>query len=178
MIGRVFRVVRTPITLLILLGVLLYGAWWGYTNIIRKVPETPAPPCVEQTISKGRLKSAQVTIKVFNGGDRVGLAGDVGRALRGKGFKVSLTTNTNEQIQKTVIVGADVKAPEVLFVKTFFKDAVVRADKSKATDHSVDVLVGNRYSGFNKKAKTTYTVKARTVCLPAQASSSPPSLGG
>ena len=29
MIGRVFRIVRTPITLLILLGVLLYGAWWG-----------------------------------------------------------------------------------------------------------------------------------------------------
>ena len=29
MIGRVFRIVRTPLTLLILLGVLCYGAWWG-----------------------------------------------------------------------------------------------------------------------------------------------------
>ena len=62
MIGRIFRVVRTPITLLILLGVLLYGAWWGYNNIIRPVPEAPEPPCVEQTVSKGQLKSTQVTI--------------------------------------------------------------------------------------------------------------------
>ena len=42
MIGRVFRIVRTPITLLILLGVLLYGAWWGYRNIIQPVPKAPA----------------------------------------------------------------------------------------------------------------------------------------
>ena len=47
MIGRIFRVVRTPITLLILFGVLLYGAWWGYNNIIKPVPALPpddAPP--------------------------------------------------------------------------------------------------------------------------------------
>ena len=108
---------------------------------------------------------------MFNGGDKVGLAGDVGRALRGKGFKVALTTNTNERIQRTVVVGASEKAPEVLFVKTFFKDAVVRADKEKATDHSVDVLVGNKYGGFNKKAKSTYKVKATSVCLPSQVAS-------
>ena len=41
MIGRVFRIVRTPITLLILLGVLMWGAWWGYTNILRPVPKIP-----------------------------------------------------------------------------------------------------------------------------------------
>ena len=178
MIGRIFRVVRTPITLLILLGVLLYGAWWGYNNIIRPVPEAPEPPCVVQTLRKGQLKATQVTIKVFNGGDKVGLAGDVGRALRGKGFKVTLTTNTNERIQRTVVVGASEKAPEVLFVKTFFKDAVVRADKGKAVDHSVDVLVGNKYGGFNKKAKSTYKVKATSVCLPSQVASSTPVLGG
>ena len=117
-----------------------------------------------------------MTVKVYNGGDRRGLAGDVGRALRGKGFKVTLTTNTDEKIQKTVIVGAGAKNPEVLFVKSFFKDAVVRADKR--TDGTVDVLVGNKYGGFNKNAKTTYTVKARTVCLPSQTPTPTPPLGG
>ena len=175
MIGRIFRVVRTPLTLLVLLGVLLYAAWWGYNNVIQPVPKQQAPPCVQQTVAKGKLKSAQVTVKVFNGGDRKGLAADVGRALRGKGFKVTQTRNTVETIQKTVIVGASEKDPEVLFVKTFFKDAVVRADER--VDHSVDVLVGNRYGGFNKNAKTTYNVKASTVCLPAPVSSTTP-LGG
>jgi hypothetical protein len=175
-IGRIFRIVRTPITLLILLGVLLYGAWWGYRNIIQPVPKPPPPPCVEQTVTKGQIKASQVTVKVYNGGDRRGLAGDVGRSLRRKGFKVPLTTNTGERIQKTVIVGAGAKNPEVLFVKSFFKEAVVRADKR--TDGTVDVLVGNKYGGFNNNAKATYAVKAKTVCLPSQTPSPTPPLGG
>jgi hypothetical protein len=176
LIGRIFRVVRTPITLLLLLGVLSYGAWWGYTNVIQDVPKQQAAPCVDQTLSKGLLKSSQVSLKVFNGGDRKGLAGDVGRALRAKGFKVTQTRNTVEKIEKTVIVGANVKDPEVLFVKTFLKDAIVRDDGR--VDHSVDVLVGNRYGGFNKDAKTTYRVKAGTVCLPVPAATATPALGG
>ncbi len=176
MIGRIFRIVRTPITLLVLLGVLLYGAWWGYRNIIQPVPKIPPPPCVEQTVTKGQLQASQIVVKVYNGGDRRGLAGDVTRLLRRKGFKVTLTTNTVEKIQKTVIVGAGAKNPEVLFVKSFFKDAVVRADKR--TDGSVDVLVGNKYGGFNKDAKSTYAVKTKTVCLPSQTPTPTPPLGG
>ena len=62
-------------------------------------------------------------VRIYNGGDRKGLAADVGRSLRGKGFRVTLTTNTVEKVQKTVIVGSDANDPEVLFVKTFFKSA-------------------------------------------------------
>jgi hypothetical protein len=175
-IGRVFRIVRTPITLLILLGVLMWGAWWGYTNILAPVPKIPPPPCVEQTLAKGQLKASQVIIKVYNGGDRRGLAGDVGRSLRNKGFKVTLTTNTVEKISKTVIVGANAKNPEVLFVRSFFKDSVVRADKRN--DGSVDVLVGNKYGGFNKDAKTTYTIKSKTACLASQTPTPSAPLGG
>ena len=113
---------------------------------------------------------------MYNGGDRKGLAADVGRSLRGKGFRVTLTTNTVEKIQKTVIVGADVKNPEVKFVKTFFKESVVRSDQR--VDRTVDVLVGNKYGGFDNKAKTTYRVEADTVCLPSQTPSATPALGG
>ena len=176
MIGRIFRVVRTPVTLLILFGVLLYGAWWGYDNIIRPIPPLPPEPCVDQTLPKGQLKASQVVIKVYNGGDRKGLAADVGRSLRAKGFRVIVTTNTVERIQKTVIVGADGNNPEVVFVKSFFKEATVRSDKR--VDRTVDVLVGNKYGGFNKDAKATYQVEATTVCLPSQTPSATPALGG
>ncbi len=171
MLGPVLRAVRTPLTLLVLLGVLCYGAWWGWTNVIREVPAAPPPPCVNTKVPKGQLKSSQVVVSVYNGGDKRGLAGDVGRALRERGFKIQRTTNTGEKIQRTTIVGANAKNPEVLLVKRFFKDAVVRADRR--VDGSVDVLVGNRYGGFNKKAKTVYTVKTSTVCLPPQPSPSP-----
>jgi hypothetical protein len=175
-IGRVFRIVRTPVTLLLLLGVLMWGAWWGYNNILAPVPKIPPPPCVEQTLAKGELKSSQVIIKVYNGGDRRGLAGDVRRQLQGKGFKVTVAANTNEKISKTVIVGANAKNPEVLFVKSFFKDAVVRADKRN--DGSVDVLVGNKYRGFNKNARTTYIIKGKTACLASQTPTPSAPLGG
>jgi hypothetical protein len=175
-IGRVFRIVRTPITLLVLLGVLCYAAWWGYTNVLRPIPPAPPQPCVDQSVKKGALESSQVTVRVFNGGNKRGLAGDVGRALRDHGFNVIRTANTGEKIQKTVIVGAEVNNPEVLLVKRFFKDVVVKADHR--VDHSVDVLVGNKYGGFNKNAKTTYSVTSKTVCLPSQNKTATPALGG
>ena len=93
----------------------------------------------------------------------------------GKGFRVVLTTTTGED-PKTVIVGATDNNPEVLFVKSFFKDAVVRSDQR--VDSTVDVLVGNKYGGFNKDAKTTYQVKTTTLCLPSQTPSATPALGG
>jgi LytR cell envelope-related transcriptional attenuator len=176
LIGRVFRVVRTPVTLLILFGMLLYGAYWGYHNIIKPIPALPPEPCVDQSISEGQLTTSQVVVRVYNGGDRKGLAADVGRSLRNKGFRVTLTTNTVEKIQKTVIVGADANNPEVKFVKTFFKESVVRADRR--VDRTVDVLVGNKYGGLNKDAKTTYQLDTNTICLPSQTPSATPALGG
>jgi hypothetical protein len=171
LLGRIFRAVRTPFTLLVLLGVLCYGAWWGWTNVIREVPPAPRAPCVKQKVPKGQLKSSQVVVSIYNGGDKRGLAGDVGRALRSRGFKVQRTTNTGEKVERTIIVGASAKNPEVLLVKGFFKESDVRPDKR--VDGSVDVLVGNRYGGFNKNAKTVYTVKSATVCLPAPPTPSP-----
>jgi hypothetical protein len=175
LIGRIFRVARTPVTLLILFSVLLYGAWWGYNNIIRPIPPMPPEPCVDQSVPKGQLQASQVVVKVYNGGDRKGLAADVGRSLRTKGFRVILTTNTVEKIQRTVIVGADGNNPEVLFVKSFFKEATVRSDRR--VDRTVDVLVGNKYGGFNKSAEDTYRVEATTVCLPSQTPTASPAIG-
>ena len=173
MIGRVFRIVRTPLTLLILLGVLCYGAWWGYTNVLAPVPPVPPDPCVEQQLPNSQLRSSQVVVNVYNGGNRRGLAGDVGRTLRDKGFRVLKTTNTKEKISSTVIVGASAANPEVILVKGFFKSATVRADKR--TDGTVDVLVGDKYGGFDKKAPTTITVKSSKACLPPSMSASPAS---
>lgn len=171
MVGRVFRLVRTPVTLLVLLGVLCYGAWWGYTNVLRPVPATPVAPCVPQQVQSGELRSSQVVVNVFNGGTKKGLAGDVGRDLRARGFKVGKTSNTGQKIEKTVVVGSGVKNPEVLLVQRFFKKSSVMADKRP--DHSVDVLVGNDYGGFDKAASPTLAVKADTVCLPSQATATP-----
>ncbi|GAB2591149.1 LytR C-terminal domain-containing protein [Microlunatus antarcticus] len=173
MIGRIFRVVRTPITLIVLLAALVWAAHWGYTNVIAPVPPPPPTPCVEQSLPKRQLATSQVYVKVFNGGNSRGLAANVGRALRTSGFKVTAATNTIEKIDQTVIVGAGERDPEVLLAKSFFKNATVRADGRP--DHSVDILVGNKYAGYNKGAKKTIAVESDTLCLPSveTASASP-----
>ncbi|GAA3568565.1 hypothetical protein GCM10022197_26020 [Microlunatus spumicola] len=165
MIGRIFRVIRTPVTLLVLLAALVYAAYWGYTNVIAPVPPPPPTPCVEQTLPKRQLATKQVYVKVFNGGNSRGLAANVGRAMRSSGFKVTGTTNTIEKISETVIVGSGERDPEVLLTKSFFKGATVRADGR--ADHTVDVLVGNKYAGYNKNAKKTLSVDADSLCLPS-----------
>ena len=169
MVGRVFRIIRTPLTLLILLAILCVGAWWGWKNIVAPPEQSPAPPCVETKVTDKALKSKQVTVQVFNGGDKKGLAGDVTRALRAKDFNVLTAANTDQEINKTVIVGNAAKNPEVLLVKSFFKGATVKPDGRK--NHTVDVMVGNKYAGFNSKAKSSYPVKTKTVCLPAESAS-------
>ena len=175
MIGRVFRIVRTPLTLLVLLGVLAYGAWWGYTNVLKPLPPPAADPCVEQKVAKGQLNAESGHGQRLQRGHRRGLAGDVGRALRERGFKLQRTANTGEKVGRDRHHRRGAKNPEVLLVTGFFRGAVIKADKRK--DRSVDVLVGDRYGGFNKNAKTTISVKTPTVCLPSVRTPSPV-LGG
>jgi hypothetical protein len=165
MVGRVFRIIRTPLVLLILLGILCYGAWWGWKNIVAPPLKTPPPPCVPTKVTDKALKTSQVTVRVFNGGDKRGLAGDISRSLQAKGFNVLNPSNTTLKVQVVWIVGNAAKNPEVRLVQGFFTGSRVKGDGR--TDHTVDVLVGNKPIHFNSKAKTSYPVKTSTVCLPA-----------
>ena len=176
MIGRIFRVVRTPITLLILFGVLLYGAWWGYNNIIKPIPPLPPQPCVEQSLPQGQLKTSQVVVTVLQRRRPQGLRGRCGPKPAGQGLPSRPDNQHCREDQKTVIVGADGNDPEVLFVESFFKrptyaqtgELTVRWTCSWATSTPAST----------REAKTTYQVNGDTVCLPSQTPSPTPALGG
>lgn len=163
---KVLQAARTPATLVLLLVLLGVGFWWGWGQVTAPIPTKPPEPCVTQTVAGGVLKANQVTVRVYNGGSVTGRATKIGVDLRAKGFKVPTVTNTEERIEKTVIVGADKNNPEVLLVAAFFKDVTIREDKRP--DHTVDVLVGNQYGGFNANAPTTIKVPGNVVCLPKE----------
>ncbi len=167
--ARVLRILRTPVTLLVLLGILGYGAWWGYTAVRAPFPAAAPVKCVPQPVQGGKLRAGQVVVSVFNGGSKKGQAGDVGRSLRQHGFTVHRITNTAQKVDTTVVVGAGTADPEVLLVRRFFKKSSVRADQR--VDHSVDVLVGDGYRGVSAQAKAAIKVQAGTVCLPPPAAS-------
>ncbi|HET9127865.1 MAG TPA: LytR C-terminal domain-containing protein [Propionibacteriaceae bacterium] len=165
---RYLRLFGTPITLLVLLGFLVYGAWWGYRNVMAPLPGSTPAPCVTQSVGK-HLTSSQVSVRVLNGGNTVGLAGRVAAQLTSAGFKVISTGNTSDVVTSTVVVGATKDAPEVKLVLGFLKGAKATGDKR--TDGTVDVLVGDGFSGFNPKASRQINVPGGTVCLPPKSAS-------
>ncbi|MEL4359140.1 MULTISPECIES: LytR C-terminal domain-containing protein [unclassified Luteococcus] len=161
---RYVRLFGTPITLLVLLGILVFGARWGWKNVIAPAPPAPLIPCTEQNVGKA-LTAQHVSVKVFNGGSRSGLASTVGTQLKGVGFKVVKTGNTDVEVSAPQIIGAAVDNPEVKLVAGFFPGAQIKADGR--ADHTVEVLVGNQKTNFNPKAPASIAVTTPTVCLPA-----------
>lgn len=166
--GGVWRAIRTPLSLLVLLGILGFGGWWGYNNVMKAPPPPPPTPCTSQDVD-GSLRASQVAIRVFNGGAATGKAGEVSRVLVGKGFAVRATTNTDERVKQTTIVGKSKNDPAVKLVQSFFKKTSVREDKR--VDGTVDVIVGSAYAGMNTNAKTSIKIKGKTACIPASTAS-------
>lgn len=167
----VFRVLRTPVTLVVLLVVLGYGAWWGYKSVLT-VPVSTANACVSQTLSQ--LVPTQVTVRVLNGGDTKGLASEVARNLKARGYKVTTIGNTDETITTPVIVGATADSPAVMLVASNFTGATTRADNRN--DGTVDVLIGANEANLMPSTgyATSVPIPNGTACLPRTTSSPSP----
>lgn len=161
---RYVRMFGTPITLLVLLAILVFGARWGYKNVVAPAPPPPLVPCTTQDVGKV-LKTSNVTVVVNNGGDTVGLASTVASKLRNAGFNVDKTGNATDKVTTVQVIGAHTDDPEVELVASFFKGAKVVGDGR--VDHTVEIRVGNPNTGFNADAPQQMQLKGRTVCLPS-----------
>lgn len=167
---QVFDSFKTPITLLVLLGILLFGGWWGWKHLMMPLPADMPTACETRSVGK-ELKAPDVTVNVLNGGMSRGLATSVSKTLVTKGFQVNDVGNTDERIGDTIVRGATTDAPEVKLVAGYFRNAKVEADNR--IDHSVDVLVGNNWipagnpnASFIDDAPASVAVPGGTACLP------------
>lgn len=159
---RVFDAVKTPITLLVLLGILAFGAWYGYKQVTKPGPTEPPVPCT--TTSGKTLTSKQVTVTAHNGGSKRGLAREVANNLRAKGFILRPSQNSDERITRTIVRGAKVDSPEVKLVAGFFKNPKIEADNR--IDGTVDVLVGNDFEGMNLSAPVQIAITEGACVAP------------
>lgn len=162
MVSRTWRRWATPVTLILLLLVLGWGLWWGWEQLTQPAVIKPPDPCV--TYSASVLTSSQVTVKVFNGGQTAGRAGQITEQLKNKGFVTKSPANTTEVVDHTIVIGSAADAPAVQLVLAFFPEAEARGDGR--TDGTVDVLVGDNFPGFNDGAPTEIGVPGGTVCIP------------
>lgn len=137
---RIFRLIATPLLLLGLVGLLIWGAFWGWRNLTAPLPEPEPTPCV--TVSAELVTVADVSVRVYNGGFTSGLANRVGSRLKEVGFNVIRIENTDERVTSGVIVRvSEDNQPAKRLVESYFADAQVEYDDR--VDGTVDVLLAS-----------------------------------
>jgi hypothetical protein len=172
--------IRTPLTLVALIGVLIVGLTVGWRLATEDVPSlrestsSSEPSCHMEKLRAGStLRVTQVTVNVLNSGSTPNLAGDTMRALTRKGFEGGVTGNAPKGVRAdgVLILDPDPDSSQVrLIARQFAKRPVVK--KSSDGDPSaVDIIVGNDFrvsTGINKTAVTSMKVNDKTnVCVPA-----------
>ena len=169
---QMIRRLSTPITLIVLLGLLTAGLAWGYKTVTAKVTGAPPPPCV--TVPLTVLTPGSVTVNVYNAGTLSGLATRVADKLQKGGFLIGKVKNSTDKVVTIVIVGAAAGNPEVQLVAGWFVDPQIQADGRP--DHTVDVIVGDGYSesaGMVAEPPTSLEIPSGAVCLPASKTPTP-----
>jgi hypothetical protein len=158
---------KTPVTLLVLLGVLLGAAYYGWSTIVSAgSPSTKVTPSVTCTTTKvikrgGRLISKNVVVNVYNAGSVNGLAGRTLLALRARGFRSGVAANAPAGVfaRGVVVLAARRRSPQAQLVARQFHGRV-RFGRARALAPGVDVVVGDFFPGVRKKV--THAIAIRT----------------
>lgn len=159
--GRVLRGLFTPVLLLALLAVLWFGTQWGLEQVNIKTPPRIGKTCVMTDVGS-KLTPDRVTVRVLNGGERGGYAKRTALYLRAHGFHVVFWNNSDQKVEKPVILGNAADSPEVLLLQQFFAGSVTEGDGRD--DHTVDVILSSKDSWVDKPVGS---VKVDgPICLP------------
>ncbi len=169
---------RTPLTLLVLLGILLGGAWYGWATITSPDEDEPTarpvraePTCsTSQVYKKGtRIKAKTITVNVYNAGLISGLAGDTLEALVDQGFRRGNADNAPLGVNArnvTIVTNAD-NSPQVSLVARQF-EGPVRVIKGDPIAKGVTVIVGDAFVGVDYGAERKLVLKRKvTTCTAA-----------
>lgn len=163
---------RTPITMVVLLSVLVGGAWWGWNSLTRSSAE---PNCVETKMANDRLTPKQVVVNVYNGGARAGTAAAVAQVLKKRGFNIGKIANEpkGDKVTGVALRGTTASGPEMNLIAGQVKGKV-KALADARPDHTVDLVVGEGYAGLRDVGlKSVILPKDTTLCLPSIRPSQP-----
>jgi LytR cell envelope-related transcriptional attenuator len=152
------RRVTTGITLVVLVIVLGGMAVYGVKSALAPLPggsSSSKEPCSEtEKEVKQYLKRSEVQVSVFNAGSRSGLAGQTLDKFEAAGFKAGNAGNApgSAQVQRAVVWTTQPNDYSARLVAA----ALGRGTRIEVTETDlgpgVDVLVGNRFHGLDKKA--------------------------
>jgi hypothetical protein len=164
---------RSLVTLVVLGLALALAGVWGWSAISEPFPKESSPPvCLDRDFAKGDVvKPRDVTVSVWNGGTRVGLAGLTMDLLVDAGFHEGSEGNTpgKRKVALVEIWTEEPDSPAVQLVASQFARAKVV--EREVRPPGVLVVVGD---GFDDLVPGKRSVKAKadaSVCGPPRLAS-------
>lgn len=165
---------RTPITLVVLLGVLMGAAYYGWNTIVNPdddktsadPEQSPQTTCKHKTvIKKGQqVEAKQVTVNVYNIGSRSGLASETLNFLVDKGFKRGVADNAPKDITTwgnvSVVLPGGTGEPTTRLLHNQFL-GLVKYAKGPELAPGVDVIVGDNFRGVRPGSQTFVRVNRK-----------------
>ena len=168
---RAFRL-RTPLTLLVLLGLLVGAAWYAVREL--QAPAqlsppghcTPAPVKVAPKGAAAVVRLNQVRVTVFNApGGRAGLASATSSTLQNRGFQTGAAGNDREAFTGIAQVrAADRRLPSVALVLAQVPGATFQ--KITKNDASVELVLGPRFRSLAPKYPTAVQITTKSAVFP------------
>lgn len=168
-----WRRIRTSVTLLVLIGVVIGAAWYSWANVVGE-EEPGAAGSTSQPCAPGVPTSApapaDVQVNVYNATDRNGLASAVARQVRDRGFTV--VDVDNDPLSKSITGTAEVRSrPDdqaaAELVATLVPGAVYVPDER--TEATIDLVLGDTFEALADPAAPPPTSSAELP--PCQAAS-------
>ncbi len=168
---RIFRLIATPVILLGLLGLLAWGAFWGWNSLTAPVPSPSPTPCVTQPAET--INVTQVSVRIFNGGYTTGQASRARTRLEEFGYQVIRVDNTedDDMVKQVTIRANKNQVAQLRLVSSLFVDPVIENDDR--VDGTVDIILPTDAPVYNEKPLFQVTAPDGVVCVVPPKSPSP-----
>ena len=171
---------RTTLTLLVLVVLLGLGLRVGWSQLTAPVrpPDLSAeepPVCVDRVVEAGgQVGPGDVTVSVYNGGTRAGLAGRTLEQLANRGFGIGDSGNAQERVPR-IQVWAEEPSPAVWLVRTHLGNRAkdVRVVRREGLGAGVTVVVGDGWDGLKPGRRKVPVKQDVEVCSPPEEETAP-----
>jgi hypothetical protein len=160
--------VRTAVTLSALSVLLVLAAAWGWHAATDPLPaKVDTPICVPTDVAAGdKIFPEQVTVSVYNAGQREGLAGRTMQLLTEAGFAQGQVGDTpNAKVPVVAIWADDPDSPAVKLVASRLGTDVDIAQR-EGPGAGVDVIVGDGFTDVVRGARSVVAEADTTICSP------------
>lgn len=164
------RNVVSGVTLLVLCGILVLGATWGWNSLFSEPDTTTdepvaAPTCTPTPGKPEVVRTRDVVVSVYNAGDRAGQAGRVLDLLEDRGFRAGALGNApeGEQVRRARVIARNVENPAARLVARHL-GRNVEVVEGDGMGPGVTVLVGNRLNRLPEASRTIEVPTEEASC--------------